>query len=73
MAHVLNVQVLFMVRRVLDKQLIRYNPTSRDYEMLPEPRQLDNQHIGMLLPAVIALQVNSCNWNPSIPHHEILQ
>jgi hypothetical protein len=62
-ALVLIVQVLFMVRRVLDKQLIRYNSTSRDYEMLPEPRQLDNQHIGMLLPAVIALQVNSCNWD----------
>ncbi len=46
-----------MMRRVLDKQLVSYNSRSRGYELLPEPRQLDNQHVGMLLPAVIALQV----------------
>lgn len=50
-------QVLFMVRRAFEKQLISYNPISRGYEMLSEPLQLDGQQLGMLLPAVIAMQV----------------
>lgn len=46
-----------MVRRAFEKQLISYNPISRGYEMLSEPLQLDGQQLGMLLPAVIAMQV----------------
>ena len=46
-----------MVRRAFEKQLMSYNPRSRGYEMLSEPRELDGQKLGMLLPAVIAMQV----------------
>lgn len=48
-----------MVRRELDRQQLFYNPISENYEALFQSRLLDIQQLGMLLPAVIALQVTS--------------
>jgi hypothetical protein len=52
-----HMQVVFIISKDLDKQVMTYNAKTGKYEELHEPHELNRELLAMLLPGVIAMQV----------------